>query len=244
MTIPAWISLIPLETVGSTNSYAATLAREGSRIGSCVWALEQTAGRGRYNRSWVSPRGNLYCSLILPEIDPDALAQLSFVTSLAITLTLNALLQSDYRCQTKWPNDVVVDRRKIAGILIESVPQRPCCVLGVGVNVLTVPEGDKPWSALADLSSRKVVVSDVLDRFLAAFDLWYHRWRLHGFSVIRPLWLENAVLWKQTITLRLQTNQSLLRGRFETIADNGDLGLRSLKGLEWIRLAEMVEPCS
>ena len=51
MTIPAWISLILLETVGSTNSYAATLAREGSRFGSCVWALQQTAGRGRYNRA-------------------------------------------------------------------------------------------------------------------------------------------------------------------------------------------------
>ena len=244
MTIPAWISLIPLETVGSTNSYAATLAREKSPFGSCVWALQQTNGRGRYNRSWASPPGNLYCSLILPEINPDALAQLSFVTSLAITLALNPLLQSHLRCQTKWPNDVLVDKRKIAGILIESVPQRPCCVLGVGVNVLTIPELNKPWTALARLSSQKLTVSNVLERFLDAFDLWYHRWRLYGFSSIRPLWLKNTLLWKQTITLRLQTNHSLLRGKFETIADNGDLGLRSFKGLQWIRLAEMILPCS
>ena len=240
---PAWIELIPLKTVDSTNTYASILAQSGQAPGGCVWALQQTAGRGRHGRSWESPPGNLYCSMIIPQTDLNALAQLSFVTSLAAAQTLNSFL-SRPRCQTKWPNDVVVETRKIAGVLIETVPQRPCCILGIGINVLTRTAGQKPCTTLCDLTPDPIDVPYVLERFLAVFDHWYHRWQIHGFNTIRPLWLENAFLWNQQITMQVQTTHATLKGKFETIADDGTLGLRSLDGqrIDWIRLAEMVLP--
>ena len=134
-----------LRKVGSTNDNAKQLAEAGAPEGTLIWAREQTHGRGRQGRHWSSPPGNLYASLILrPSIAVDQAPQFSFVAAVAMADTLASLLPAPATqvCH-KWPNDVLVAGRKIAGILLESSVGDggvlEWLVVGVGVNVHSHP---------------------------------------------------------------------------------------------------------
>ena len=114
--LPPGYRLLRYDSIGSTNDEAKRLARDGAAEGTLVWALEQTAGRGRRGRAWSSPRGNLYLSLILrPDCPVGSAAQLGFVAALAVGDALRAILPRVERLAYKWPNDVLIDGRKIAG---------------------------------------------------------------------------------------------------------------------------------
>ena len=116
--------VIKYDTIGSTNAEAALLARKGEDIapdGTLVWSLEQTAGRGRRGRDWQSPTGNLYTSLILrPKVSLQDSAQLGFVASLAVHDSLGNIDSAGHQVHCKWPNDVLLNEKKVAGILMES----------------------------------------------------------------------------------------------------------------------------
>ncbi len=108
--LPPGYKLICYDSIGSTNDEAKRLAREGAAERTLVWALEQNAGRGRRGRRWVSPRGNLYASLILrPDCTPHRAAQLGFVAALAVGGALGALLPRVEGLSYKWPNDVLIN---------------------------------------------------------------------------------------------------------------------------------------
>src|SRR3954468_19309176 len=107
------------DSIGSTNDEARRLAKEGAPHGTVVHADEQTAGRGRLMRTWFSPPGNLYMSILLRlDIPAPRLSELSFVASLAVAQTVEALLPKRLRPVLKWPNDVLVEDAKICGILL------------------------------------------------------------------------------------------------------------------------------
>lgn len=117
--LPANFPLIALGDVGSTNDEARRLAAEGAPDGTVVWARSQNAGRGRYGRSWSSPPGNLYVSLLLrPACPPATALQLGFVAAVALGEALDRRVAAA-ALTFKWPNDVLLDGRKIAGILLE-----------------------------------------------------------------------------------------------------------------------------
>jgi BirA family biotin operon repressor/biotin-[acetyl-CoA-carboxylase] ligase len=125
-------------SLGSTNTVALRLAESGAPEGTLVTAEEQTQGRGRHGRSWHSPRGlGIWMSLILrPPLDPARAAGLSIVAGVAVAAALEPMLGS--RVQIKWPNDVQIDGRKVAGVLSESVVEGSRVrhtVVGIGVNV-------------------------------------------------------------------------------------------------------------
>src|SRR5206468_1374206 len=131
------------DRIGSTNDEATALARAGAGSGTLVWAAEQNTGRGRRGRSWRSPPGNLYLSLVQrPECSPASAAQLGFVAALGLG---DAITELGLRPSYKWPNDVLVNRRKLAGILLESEMTAggglDFVVIGVGVNIAVAPEG-------------------------------------------------------------------------------------------------------
>src|ERR1043166_9500756 len=135
--VAAGVGLIACETVGSTNSEALSRARAGQRGPLWITARTQTAGRGRRGRTWVSEPGNLHATLLLTDpAPPERTAQLSFVAALAThdaIATCAPALAS--RLAFKWPNDILLDRAKIAGILIEAEGVRPMTVaVGIGVN--------------------------------------------------------------------------------------------------------------
>ncbi len=126
------------DRIGSTNDEAHRMASEGAPHGTVIHADEQTAGRGRLAHTWFSPPGNLYLSVLLRTGQPAARsAELSFLAALAVADTVEALLPRQIRAMLKWPNDVLINGAKIAGILLEQVDD--ATVLGIGLNVLEAP---------------------------------------------------------------------------------------------------------
>ena len=122
----------------STNERAKDLAAAGAPHGTLVTADEQTAGRGRQGRVWTAPpRSALLMSVVLRELDEShALLPLAAALAVCETIPLDAAI--------KWPNDVWIGRKKVAGILVEGRPQEGWAVLGIGLNVLTEPRGLPP----------------------------------------------------------------------------------------------------
>jgi len=130
-----------LDTVDSTNDEARRLAAGGAPHGTVVWARRQTVGRGRRGRPWVSEPGNLHCSILLRPACPATIAaQVGFVAANAVALAVAGLLPDGPPVTCKWPNDILVGGRKVAGILLESDVGRngllDTLVVGVGAVLL------------------------------------------------------------------------------------------------------------
>ena len=138
----------------STNSLAKQLACDGADHLTVVWAHQQFSGRGRYGRQWVSSAGNVFWSMILrPSADWPSLSGLSHVAALAVHATITCFVGQAAQVQIKWPNDVLVNDKKIAGILLEAKPSAAnvssltsessssgWVVVGIGINVMHFPE--------------------------------------------------------------------------------------------------------
>jgi BirA family biotin operon repressor/biotin-[acetyl-CoA-carboxylase] ligase len=226
-------TIIRLAAVGSTNDEAKRRALEGAAHGTVVTAEAQTAGRGRDGRSWSSPPGNLYASLILrPTVALRDAAALSFAAALALGDGLDILVPLNTSIAFKWPNDVLVNSRKIAGILLEAEAQGAALdflVIGLGVNCASHPEA----SVTAATDLRTVIgtapaPAAVLDAFLGAFALWYERWRVDGIAPLRTAWLARAAGLGEA--LRVRTARETLHGRFAGLDPGGALVLETAAG--------------
>ena len=151
--------------VGSTNERARELAGRGAVHGTVVTAAEQSAGRGRQGRSWAAPPGRaLLCSVVVH--DPPRLLPLAAGVAVAETVGRGA--------QLKWPNDVLVDERKVAGILVEGRPQEGWAVVGIGLNV-AVRESDFPpelRETAGTLGLQPEALEPTLERLLEALGRW------------------------------------------------------------------------
>jgi BirA family biotin operon repressor/biotin-[acetyl-CoA-carboxylase] ligase len=233
-TLPLGYRLVRYESVGSTSDEAKRLARGGAKEGTLVWALEQTAGRGRRGRIWQSPRGNLYASLILrPDCPAYRAAQLGFVAALAIGNALGALLPRLEGLLYKWPNDVLVNGRKIAGILLESettaLDRLAFLVIGIGVNLKTSPrDTDHAATSVAEEGLGEVALTAMLKEFAGQFQFWERRWREEGFAPVRAAWRAAAASRGAPIRVRLET--ATLHGRFLDIDEQGALLLEVVAG--------------
>lgn len=227
LRLPPGFRIKAFDSVGSTNDEAKALARSGAAEGTVVWAGRQEAGRGRRGRAWTSPEGNLYTSTILrPSRPPAEAAQLSFVAALAIAESAAAVLpeSADVRC--KWPNDVLVNGRKLSGILLESEADPngavAWVVLGVGINLRHFPEATE--FAATSLSAEGAPVlqpSALLEVYAAELDRWYSAWRDHGFPPIRKAWLQRARGLGEAIVVRL--SDRTLTGIFADLDSDGVL---------------------
>lgn len=222
--LPAFFHLHILEECGSTNDVAKQMAGDGAAEGTLVWALRQTAGRGRRGRAWSSEPGNLACSLILrPGLPPGQAALTSFVAAVAVGEALSALVPG--KVTLKWPNDVLVDGAKIAGILLESEAGRAgtvdWLVLGVGINVRHFP-AEALYPATAVLAAgADVTVEQVLTAYACAFEAWYHRFLTQGFAPIRAAWRNAAQGLGGLVTVRL--HDETFGGRLIDMDEDGVL---------------------
>ena len=226
--LPPFYRLIALESVGSTNAEATKRAAAGAAAGTLVWSLEQTAGRGRRGREWASPPGNLYCSLILrPTCSAAAAVQLSFVTALAIAETVRESVSPSTTVCLKWPNDVLLNGRKVSGILLESTPasgghRLEWMVIGAGINLISAPENTRhPATCLAAEGGAILEPARALEAYAGAFATWYTRWQQAGFAPVRAAWLALATGIGEPIRVRLA--DETLEGRFAALADDGAL---------------------
>lgn len=248
--IEAGYRVIGFDSIGSTNAEAmnAALAGDGGRL----WyaALQQTAGRGRRGRAWESPHGNLAASLmIVPDAENNVLATLGFVAGVALNRALERIVPQASirsgidgadgtsnggraRIALKWPNDVLADGAKLAGILLEAQKRpdgRQAIVIGFGVNVVAAPEGlPYPAVALADLGvqiNAETVFEALAESWVECFGIWNNG---HGIADILTLWRGAAAGIGAEVAV--QRSGDVVRGVFETIDDAGRLIVRDDEG--------------
>ncbi len=190
-SLPPGYRLLTLDTVGSTNDEAGARAAAGEGHGLVVLARSQNAGRGRRGRTWVSPDGNLHVSILVEAVRPlPEAAQLSFVTALALAETLAALLPNA-RIQCKWPNDVLVEDRKIGGILLEGTGDGQV-IVGIGVNLRHRPDDALILAVTLSECGVETDPRSFLSSLLDRFELRRTQWALNGFEPIRAQWLLHA----------------------------------------------------
>jgi BirA family biotin operon repressor/biotin-[acetyl-CoA-carboxylase] ligase len=252
--LPDFFLPIALERVGSTSEEAGRRARQGAPQGTLVWALEQSAGRGRRGRAWLSPPGNLYCSLVLrPTCSVADAAQLGFVAGLALAKATEAMLPKateavvtkDRTVSCKWPNDVLVGGRKIAGVLLDasSSGDERCewVVVGMGINVKWHPRPDEaqfPTTALSAEGAVDLQPARFLEVLAAALLGELVRWREQGFAPVRADWLRRAFGLHQVLNVRLQDR--LLQGTFTGLDACGAMILSSADGPHVITAGDVV----
>ena len=228
--LPPAYRLVTLETVESTNDEAIRLAEAGAEDGTLVWAREQTKGRGRYGRDFASPRGNLYLSLVLrPECDVSTAAQLSFVAALGLGDAIGSVAPALLEVTYKWPNDVLLNGRKVSGILLESRTEADGAldwlILGVGANVRSYPDNTAfPATSLHyEGTPPSVSETDLLEAFSRHFLTWTNRWLDDGFAPVRQAWLNHAHGQGEAIEVRLPNET--LSGTFADLDPGGALVL-------------------
>ena len=233
------------DSVGSTNSEAIAAATTGDPGGIWFAARQQTAGRGRRGRQWESPHGNLAATLlIVPEADPTLAATLGFVAGVSLNRALSTILPGglvkigidgadafggNSRIALKWPNDVLADGAKLAGILLEAskLPDgRHAVAIGFGVNAVAAPQGlPYPATSLVDLGivrTAENVFEALSDAWVDTFGLWNDG---RGIGDVLKHWRASAA----GIGAPVAVNQDgeVLRGIFETIDDAGRLIIRA-----------------
>lgn len=240
---PTGVGRIVLDRVVSTNTEAARLAPGPA----WVLGLEQTAGRGRRARAWASPRGNFHASLVMaPQGPAGQVALRSFVAALALRDALVAVSGAPQAFALKWPNDVLCNGGKIAGILLESVSAGvgvSHLVIGVGVNLIAAPDAGlmeegalAPVNLLAE-TGRRVTPEAFLDALAPAFAGWEAVFAAQGFASIRAAWLAGAAHLGQPI--RARTGTAIHHGTFQTVDATGALILMTAAGALAIPAADV-----
>lgn len=203
------------------------LAEQGVSEGMWLRAGRQTGGRGRMGRSWESPDGNLYCSTLVRLRDGDPLPHtLALVAANAVHALVAPLCAGQARI--KWPNDVLVEGAKIAGILLERAGD--AVVIGVGVNVAGHPEGlDRPVTSLAAQGSPGADAGTLLERLTELFAHWLGLWRAQGLEPVRTHWLLNAHPAGTPMRV-VEPDGGMVEGNFDTLDRHGMLILRLANG--------------
>lgn len=235
-----------LAEVDSTNSEAARLAPHLSQP-TWIMARKQTAARGRRGRAWVSPEGNFAATLIMrPEGVAAQAALRSFVTAIALADALGDLCGPSAKISLKWPNDVLLNGGKVAGILLESAGQGSQVshlIIGIGVNLVAAPPAEAvepgamtPVSVLGETGYR-ITQDELLEHLAAAFARHEAQFMTYGFTPIRNAWLARAARLGQPIRARTMTET--IDGTFETLADDGSLVLQTASGRRTIPAADV-----
>jgi len=238
----------------STMDLAHQLASQGASEGTCVWAERQTAGRGRAGRSWASPPGGMYLSLLLrPSRNLDELAQLALVVGLATVQAIHELTKLSPTI--RWPNDVLLNDRKVAGILVEAKSHASSekkigdvsnfqyggqkietsrilsyAVVGIGINVTTatheLPEGATSLYPWVNPAPDRFALTTALFQHLKQV---YQQWNDRGFGLIRPVLLRWIGMFGQLV--HLITARETFDGQALDLDDSGRLLVRLDSGI-------------
>lgn len=227
--------------LASTNDTARALAAAGAPHGTVVWARSQSAGRGRQGRAWFSPPGNLYVSLILRPCVPAArLAELGFLAALGVADALDGVLAAR-RAELKWPNDVLLEGRKVAGILPEAAVAAgapPAVILGIGINLREAPAGTPyPATSLAANGAAEVTPEGMLGALLPALARWLARWDAEGFAPARAAWMGRARGLGHPV--RVRTGEGWLEGRLTALDEDGALLVETAAGPRRVTAGEV-----
>ena len=236
---PQGYGLVRHAELDSTNSEARRLAEAGEAGPIWIIAEKQTAGRGRRGRSWETLSGNLAATLLLrPKASREAVGQLSFAAALAVA-DVAAHFAPAAAITVKWPNDVLADGRKLAGILLESGTDSTAgwLAVGIGINLAAAPEGTEfPATALAEFAGAPSP-DDALALLAARFVHWYDAWMSGGFETLRAAWLARA--GGLGLPIRARLPHETRHGVFEGIDGNGALLLNEQGRIHTIAAGEV-----
>lgn len=229
--------LLSYDVLDSTNEEGKRLAGGGASHGAVIWAKRQTNGRGRMGREWISPAGNLYVSVLLsPGCELAQSSQISFVAAVAAVETLQPIIPGEGHITCKWPNDVLMDGKKIGGILLESFAtqddsgkERQWVVVGVGINIDSYPKETRyPAACLRDAGVEIISAKIVLSRFVYNFIQWYDTWQNVGFPPVHETWLKHA--HQLGMPIEVQIGQETHSGLFHGVDKLGRLELELTDG--------------
>ena len=202
--------LISFDKIPSTQDYAHELVASGRATDyTAILAAAQSAGRGRYKRTWVSHHGNVYVSFIFKSPERDA--RLSYAVAVAVAETVASF---GVHPTIKWPNDILIDGKKVAGILIEY--SADFVIVGIGINVNSNPTVDRYKTTKLDNYS-EIPMNDLLNRLMRNID----KWRKTDFRSVRNRWTELAACINKLVKYRGEIAQLV------GINENGALVLRS-----------------
>ncbi|MFP1643396.1 biotin--[acetyl-CoA-carboxylase] ligase [Pontitalea aquivivens] len=235
-----WPEGVARHVLGRVDSTMAEAARLAPHLSGPAWvfAQEQTAARGRRGRDWHMPAGNFAATLILrPRGGLPQAALYSFVAALALDEALARVAGPSAGLAIKWPNDVLLNGGKVAGILLESIGSGASLshlAIGIGVNLAEAPDpgllepGAVPPVSLRGETGLSIAPGDFLPILAQAFARWQAQLDTWGFGPIRTAWLSRAARIGQRIVAR--TGRETHEGIFETIDDSGAMILRTAKG--------------
>src|SRR3990170_6242435 len=221
---------------GSTNDAARAFAIKGAREGFAVVADSQTKGKGILGRSWESPAGvNIYTSIVLrPSIMPLFAPQLTLVSAVAVAEAISKYSQKTP--EVKWPNDILINSKKVAGILTEMNSETDrinFVIIGIGVNINMTrkmfPEELRPIAtSLKEEIGKEISRIDFIQTLYLNLETWYKRYLKHGFEPIRRAWTGYFNMAGRVVKVR-QMDKAIV-GVAMGIDDNGELLLREKSG--------------
>ncbi|MFW0776613.1 MAG: biotin--[acetyl-CoA-carboxylase] ligase [Rickettsiales bacterium] len=222
--------LLSFDELDSTNEEAKRIAKAGGGHGAFIWAKKQSAGKGRMGRKWVSKEGNLFATVLLkPRKQLHELPQLSFVAAVAVLESLEDMIPGESELTCKWPNDILLDGKKLAGILLESFKAGDeggaWVTVGVGVNVDSFPpKTEFPATCLKDAGVELISAKIILSRFIHHFIDCYNEWNDKGFASIRKRWLDAA--WGVGERMEARLPDDTIEGVMGGIDESGSLVLK------------------
>ncbi len=234
MTAPKFRHL-QFDQLGSTNAEARRQAEAGEGGPLWITARTQTAGRGRRGRDWVSEPGNLFATLLINlPVPPATATQISFVTALAIYDSCVSMLSTGKQLTLKWPNDVLLDNKKLAGILLETVPcnepGKIALAIGCGVNLLHAPDQTAYGATwLSAHAGQTISPGQFLNKLAPTMKGWLNVWQNgQSFDQIAKAWQERASHIGKIISLA--SGNQTITGKFLALAHDGALILELADG--------------
>lgn len=236
--------ILRYESLPSTNSEVARLALQDAAEGLAIVADEQTAGRGRLQRAWSSPKGaGLYFSILLrPEVAIDRWPLVTFVAALA---TVDALLDAaEVQTDIKWPNDVLVNERKICGILAEAIdtPTGRAVVVGIGINLTNnaFPQDlVNVATSVEQESGRQPDREAILAALLRALDRWYSLLNeSDGAEKIVAAWTSRSSYASGKL-VQVTNGNEILQGITRGVENDGALRLETVQGVQLVRAGDV-----
>ncbi len=214
------------EELKSTNDTAFLMAQNKEIFDSeIILANSQSGGKGRNTRKWNSPSGNLYFSLVLkPNLEITKIPEISFVAITALRIAIEKINNQNLEIKNKWPNDLLINQKKVAGLLLESKFLQNNCdfvIIGIGLNLVSNP--DNTIFASSNLKDCGIATTKqkILELFLDHFIEIYNNYLNYGFKGIRNLWLKEAYLLGKEI--KVKDGEEELTGIFKDLDEQGNL---------------------
>jgi len=227
-------NLINLKTVKSTNLEIKKMISSKVNINNlCLSADNQTDGYGRRNAKWFSYKGNIHLSILVkPKCSINEVNQLSFMTSITLGDTLKKI-KSNINIKYKWPNDILLNKKKIAGVIVETSSfvnkKIKWVIIGIGLNIKKSPNLNTKEFKITSLNKEKIYVrkDDFIDSFLQRFFRNYESWKKKGFNFIKKDWISNVYKKNNKIVVKYQNNY--IKGKILDLLINGGIKLKTSK---------------